>query len=178
MSDTRYLSEKTALELIDQEPELPGEPPERIRNLLQQALELGDVTKVAQAMRLTVKITKDNIRRRFHSFLETPQIPQTRVDGLYKRYIVQKADGTPTDNDAEYFVLRLDRGGSDPVHIQACRDAIQTYAQRIREHLPALAADLNSRYPREDLPNDSNPTSSQTTSPLDDGVPTSSSDTP
>jgi len=28
--------------------------------------------------------------------------------GLYNKYIVQRADGTPTDSNAQYFVLRLD----------------------------------------------------------------------
>lgn len=28
--------------------------------------------------------------------------------GLYGKFVLEKADGTPMDEDAEYFVLRLD----------------------------------------------------------------------
>jgi hypothetical protein len=66
--------------------------------------------------------------------------------GLYGRYIVQKVSGEPVGDDAEYFVLRLDKYGDDPIHIAACRKAIMTYAEEIREHLPKLANDLIERY--------------------------------
>jgi hypothetical protein len=66
--------------------------------------------------------------------------------GLYGRYIVRKADGSPTDPRAEYFVLRLDEHGSDPIHIEACRAAAMVYADLIEPYLPQLAADLRLRY--------------------------------
>jgi hypothetical protein len=66
-------------------------------------------------------------------------------NGLYNRYRVEKRDGQ-TDPNAEYFVLRLDDGGSDPAHIAACRKAVMTYADEIEQHLPQLAADLRARY--------------------------------
>jgi hypothetical protein len=66
--------------------------------------------------------------------------------GLYNRYVVKKADGTPVDPRAEYFVLRLDEHGRDPIHIEACRAAAMVYADMIAEHLPKLAADLRERY--------------------------------
>ncbi|NIR16047.1 MAG: hypothetical protein GWN86_19840, partial [Desulfobacterales bacterium] len=53
------------------------------------------------------------------------------------------------DEGAEYFVLRLDRGGDDPKHIAACRKAIMTYVNEIEGHLPQLAADLRDRYSDE-----------------------------
>ncbi len=70
-------------------------------------------------------------------------------NGLYARYILKKTDGTPIDEGAEYFVLRLDRGGDDPKHIAACRKAIMTYVNEIEGHLPQLAADLRDRYSDE-----------------------------
>lgn len=59
-------------------------------------------------------------------------------NGLHLRYIVQKADGTSVDDDAVYFVLRLDRGGSDKMHLQACRVAAIEYAKFVKAH-PAAA---------------------------------------
>ena len=67
-------------------------------------------------------------------------------NGLHLRYIVNKTDGQPVDEDAEYFVLRLDKNGSDPKHIEACRKAIITYAVTIEPHLPELSKDLIERY--------------------------------
>lgn len=67
-------------------------------------------------------------------------------DGLHGHYIITKSDGTPVAPNAEYFVLRLDDGGSDPKHIAACRKAAMTYADAIEEHIPQLAADLRARY--------------------------------
>ena len=67
-------------------------------------------------------------------------------NGLHGRYTVAKADGSPVDESAEYFVLRLDSGGNDPAHIAACRTAVMTYADEIEPHLPQLAADLRARY--------------------------------
>lgn len=66
--------------------------------------------------------------------------------GLYRRYKVEKVNGD-TDPNAEYFVLRLDEGGSDIEHIKACRIAAHAYADAIERHLPQLAADLRGRYP-------------------------------
>jgi len=80
-------------------------------------------------------------------------------NGLHKRYFVAKLiQGIdyskhqledcilPVDEDAEYFVLRLDKNGSDPKHIQACRKAILTYAKNIAPFIPELAKDLIERY--------------------------------
>lgn len=51
------------------------------------------------------------------------------------------------DKDAEYFVLRLDAGGSDINHIKACRIGIHAYADAIEPFIPELAKDLRERYP-------------------------------
>jgi len=67
-------------------------------------------------------------------------------EGLHNRYIVKKVSGEPIDDKAEYFILRLDKYGDDPKHIAACRKAILTYAEEIKDHLPKLSADLIERY--------------------------------
>lgn len=72
--------------------------------------------------------------------------------GLNGRYIITKADGSPTDPRAVYFVLRLDSFG-DPAHVHACREAAEMYAcaaedslspivERIGEELYELVAKL------------------------------------
>lgn len=55
--------------------------------------------------------------------------------GLYGKYRIAKADGTPTDPKAQYFVLRIDTD-------QAARMALQTYANYVEHDSPALADDL------------------------------------
>jgi hypothetical protein len=76
--------------------------------------------------------------------------------GLHQRYYIRKfveVEGSrypgtlEVDPNAEYFVLRLDTGGSDPEHIKACRIAVHAYADAIEHHLPELAKDLRERYP-------------------------------
>lgn len=96
-----------------------------------------------------------------------------RPEGLHQRYVIRKVTGhakpnygkfvditggyklktKPVDPDAEYFVMRLDIGGSDPNHILACRKAIQVYANEIEATIPELAKDLRERYPVEPLEN-------------------------
>lgn len=83
----------------------------------------------------------------------------TRFDnpnGLHGRYYIQKIlfdeydnySGTKeVDDDAEYFVMRLDEGGKDREHIKACRIGVRAYADVIEHHLPKLAKDLRERYP-------------------------------
>jgi hypothetical protein len=62
------------------------------------------------------------------------------------KYHITKTDGRPMDPGAEYFVLRLDKGGEDKKHVAACRAAIMTYAREIRHHLPLLYSDLMVKY--------------------------------
>jgi hypothetical protein len=75
-------------------------------------------------------------------------IPEARHNptGLHKKYIVQKANGDPVDDNAEYFVLRLDECGKDPQHTAACRKAVAAYAESISNHLPNLAGDIRLRW--------------------------------
>lgn len=83
-------------------------------------------------------------------------------NGLHKRFVVRRITGwrkqetmfgveltaitKAVDPKAEYFVLRLDDFGRDPVHIAACRKAVLCYAKAIELHLPQLAQDLMDRY--------------------------------
>lgn len=75
-----------------------------------------------------------------------------KSQGLINKYLVTRSDGRPIDEGAEYFVLRLDAGGKDPLHVAACRAAVLEYARQIRQHLPVLAEELTSRYSPETQP--------------------------
>jgi hypothetical protein len=75
--------------------------------------------------------------------------------GLHQRYYISKVGYThdgkqfelECDAGSEYFVMRLDEGGSDLKHIAACRIGVHAYADAIESHLPELAKDLRERYP-------------------------------
>jgi len=55
--------------------------------------------------------------------------------GLFKKYVITKADGSPVDPEAVYFVLRLD---TDP-HAEK---AAETCAASVESENPDLASDL------------------------------------
>lgn len=59
------------------------------------------------------------------------------MDKLYEKYVITKADGSPIDREAQYFVLRLD---SDP----CARAAAWIYARCIEPTWPGLAKDLRA----------------------------------
>lgn len=63
--------------------------------------------------------------------MSTLQPKSENPNGLHQRYIVTKADGSPVDPNAIYFVMRLDSGGKDPTHIQAGRNAACEWANTI-----------------------------------------------
>ena len=68
--------------------------------------------------------------------------------GLHQKYHIQKINSSglePIDEGFEGFVLRLDKGG-DPKHVEACRKAILTYAEEVKDYLPELSKDLFDRY--------------------------------
>ncbi|MFA6198837.1 MAG: hypothetical protein WC679_00270 [Bacteroidales bacterium] len=71
------------------------------------------------------------------------------MKGLYKRYEVKKIVGK-TDPNADYFVLRLDDGGSDYEHIHACRMAMMTYADEYKCVNPVLAKEIIEKYDTPD----------------------------
>lgn len=64
--------------------------------------------------------------------------------GFNRRYCVTKADGSPVDPDAQYFVLRLDSGCKDADHLKACRLALAVYAANIKGTAPQLASELRA----------------------------------
>ena len=57
------------------------------------------------------------------------------MTGLFEKYIIFKSDGTPTDTDAQYFVLRLDTD-------HHARIAARAYALSIMDENKKLASDL------------------------------------
>ena len=57
-------------------------------------------------------------------------------DGLYGKYKVEKADGTPVDPEAVYFVLRVDTDGE-------ARRALRVYAWLGESENPYLSYDLH-----------------------------------
>jgi len=60
--------------------------------------------------------------------------------GLYNKYYVGKVDGTPVDIEAQYLVLRLDKGE----YVDACRSAALTFASWVRDQNPLLADELQA----------------------------------
>ena len=66
-------------------------------------------------------------------------------NGLQIKYRVTKAHGEPVNGFC--FVLRTE--SSDEIHNEACRKAILTYAENIKEHLPQLAEELIIRFDKK-----------------------------
>ena len=64
-------------------------------------------------------------------------------DGIHFKYLLAKADGSPVDEDGDYFVLKLNR--KDAKHAHACQEAALAYANDIEEVLPQLAEDLREK---------------------------------
>jgi len=58
--------------------------------------------------------------------------------GLYRKYIVSKVDGSPVDAAADYFVMRLDTD-------KTARLAARLYAHYVKDSNPELAKDLRDR---------------------------------
>ena len=61
--------------------------------------------------------------------------------GLYQKYIIHKADGSPVDPDAVYFVLRVDDQGGEG--IGPARTALAVYSRRICAVNRQLADDID-----------------------------------
>jgi len=57
------------------------------------------------------------------------------MKGLYNKYIISKADGTPIDPNADYFVLRLDTDS-------CAREAMKFYGSAIYQDNLELAHDI------------------------------------
>ena len=74
-----------------------------------------------------------------------------KPNGLYRKYKIERTDGTLINPENEYFILKV-KGVGDQKHIDASRKAVITYAEEMRRELPELANDLFIRY-REQLDN-------------------------
>ena len=57
-------------------------------------------------------------------------MPQSKKDGVYNKFNVQRVDGTPLPETAVFFALRLDFHGDDEETV-AARDAVLQYAASI-----------------------------------------------
>lgn len=64
---------------------------------------------------------------------------ESQQEGLYGKFIIRKADGTPIDSKAKYIVLRYDVDSKDG---SASRHAIIAYARSIKSSNPQFADDL------------------------------------
>lgn len=53
----------------------------------------------------------------------------------------------PTEENSEYFVLKMDENADDIEHLKACRIAVNSYANSIEHHLPQLAKDIREKWP-------------------------------
>ena len=58
--------------------------------------------------------------------------------GLENKYVISKSNGKPTNPNADYFVLRLDK---DPY----ARIALIAYANAVRKYNKQLADDLDAK---------------------------------
>jgi hypothetical protein len=67
------------------------------------------------------------------------------MPGLYGKYIIKKADGTPIDPEADYFVLRLDTDPHARVAALAYADSIEPGNPRLAFELRQRVGDLNGR---------------------------------
>ncbi|WP_155524039.1 hypothetical protein [Nodosilinea nodulosa] len=59
--------------------------------------------------------------------------------GLYGKYLLSKADGTPLDPRARYFVLRYDAHAE---HGHQSRLALNAYAVQMQDIMPELSQQL------------------------------------
>ena len=66
-------------------------------------------------------------------------------NGLYRKYKIERTDGTLINPENEYFILKV-KGVGDQKHIDACKKAVLVYAEEMRRELPELANDLFIRY--------------------------------
>jgi hypothetical protein len=77
---------------------------------------------------------------------EWVEIPNNSISVYDKRRLEERFLLKDVPEENEYFVLRLDDNCKDKIHLQACRNAILIYAHGIKDHLPALYADLTAKY--------------------------------
>ena len=73
--------------------------------------------------------------------------PNAKVSQLINNHDQYVESLIPVDKNSEYFILRLDKGGSDREHINACRIAVNAYADEIEPQFPQLAIDIRKQWP-------------------------------
>lgn len=64
------------------------------------------------------------------------------VDGLKKKYVVMRADGSPADPRGMYFAIKLN--SNKPAHAKAAQASALVYAEFIADECPELAANLRT----------------------------------
>lgn len=70
-------------------------------------------------------------------------------EGLKNKYIISKADGTPIDPKAKYFVLRYDQHMKDKVFLRASRLALSHFCREILSSFPLLSKELWESFTNE-----------------------------
>lgn len=73
------------INLIKEEEELEGEMPEELKDIIIKACERKDVFSIAEMLRTTVRLTKENIIKRIKEEEINNALKQTRKDEI-KRY--------------------------------------------------------------------------------------------
>jgi hypothetical protein len=63
---------KEVLDIINSEDEMKEDPPENIRQYMSTIMASGDTDKFAEAMRIAVRKTKENLAKRFTAIANTP----------------------------------------------------------------------------------------------------------
>lgn len=107
----------------------PGVMPECVAKLLNAINRLGAIALSSDY----VKSVRDHY---------APPAGQPDRRGLQMRYRVLKADGSPADPRAKYFVLRLDWDGRDKEHVAACRKAAEAYILNAPDHMRQFSREL------------------------------------
>ena len=77
----------------------------------------------------------ERVRLKKPGLVEAMQAQRKQKRGVYGKYVIEKADGSPVDPEACYFVLRLD---TDP----AARKAAAQYARSVRRKNAVFADDI------------------------------------
>ena len=70
-------------------------------------------------------------------------------EGLKNKYIISKADGTPVDPKAKYFVLRYDQHMKNKGFLKASRLALSTFCRHIMPLFPLLSKELWEAFTNE-----------------------------
>lgn len=111
--------------------------------IIDAALAASEPASVAASGEFGPPVASQDSRPAGHS-APPPMLPtqEQHPNGLHQRYRVSKADGTPCDPQAMYFVLRIDPHGDDHGHVVACQRAARTYCENAPPHMRQVAADL------------------------------------